>query len=224
MVIHYQIHAFRNEHVKQFFDMTRYFKDVGFVRADDDVPPDDEPENSDYDRMHGTIPADKAPLLLGERHVRVIQLPPQGKKLPDDANALVRVDLELESGYAPEGGSVRCRSGRRGYCGPEVPGGGRLRPARRYASAGAIPAGQVPALLGDVHPAWRSAHGADSIGVADPRGQRLAAGRAAVPSGAARAAGRAEGSGKGQRRSCAAAGQGRSGEPGSDSYVHARRR
>ena len=149
VVIHYQIHAFRNERVKQYFDMTRYFKDVGFVRADDDVPPDDEPENSDYDRMRGTIPADKAPLLLGERHVRVIQLTPKGKKLPDDANALVRVDLELMSGYAPERqrtlpdqvAAAIADLKFREAVGYDRRGGVRL--------LGAIPVGQVAALLGD---------------------------------------------------------------------------
>ncbi|HVS34576.1 MAG TPA: hypothetical protein VMS17_03275, partial [Gemmataceae bacterium] len=50
VVIHYQIHAFRNERVKQYIEMTRYFRDVGFVRAADDEPAEDEPENSSYER------------------------------------------------------------------------------------------------------------------------------------------------------------------------------
>ncbi len=102
VVLRYQIHAFRNEHVKQYFEMMRYLKDVGFVRAEDDVPPDDEPESNDYDTMRGTIAADKAPLLLDDRHVRVVQLTPRGKALPADANALVRVDLTLAAGFPPE--------------------------------------------------------------------------------------------------------------------------
>ena len=102
VAIRYQINASRNERVKQHLEMTRYFRDAGFVRAGDDVPADDEAENADYDRMRGTIPADKVRLLLGERHVRVLQLLPTGKKPPDDANARVRVDVELASGLPLE--------------------------------------------------------------------------------------------------------------------------
>ncbi len=101
VVIRYQINAFRNERIKQYIEMTRYFKDAGFVRAEDDVPADDEAENPLYDRMRGAIPADKARLLLGERHVRVLQLVPKGKELPAAAGAPVRVDLELASGFPP---------------------------------------------------------------------------------------------------------------------------
>src|SRR4051794_37120104 len=98
VLIRYQINAFRNEHVRQYFEMMDYFKKAGFVRDLDDVAPDDEAENPQYDRMRGTIAADRARLLLDERHVRVLRLLPKGDKAPDDANALVRVDLELASG------------------------------------------------------------------------------------------------------------------------------
>jgi hypothetical protein len=148
--IRYQINAFRNEHIAQYFDMTRYFKDAGFVRDPDEVVPDDEPEDARYDRMTGRIAADKARLLLGERHVRVLELLPKGVKPPAEADKLVRVDLELASGFAPDRQRLLPRQVReaiadlkfREAVGYDTRGDTRL--------LGAIPAGQIDALLSDV--------------------------------------------------------------------------
>jgi hypothetical protein len=148
--IRYQINSFGNEHIAQYFAMTRYFKDAGFVRDPDEVVPDNEPEDQRYDRMTGRIAADKAHLLLGERHVRVLQLLPKGVKPPAEADALVRVDMELASGFAPDRQRLLPRQVR------EAIAGLKFREAVGYDTRGdtrllgAIPAGQLDALLSDV--------------------------------------------------------------------------
>jgi hypothetical protein len=150
VLIRYQINAFRNERVRQYFEMMDFFKKAGFVRDLDDAAADDEPDNPQYDRMRGTIPAAKARLLLDERHVRVLRLLPKGENPPDDANALVRVDLELASGFAPERQRMLPNQVAaaiadlkfREAVGYDRRGGVRL--------LGAIPTGQLDALLDDV--------------------------------------------------------------------------
>src|SRR5262249_21657852 len=63
--IHYQIDAFRNERLRQFYPMLRYFESIGFQK---DEGPEDEAENPQVTLMTGTIPADNAHKLLRERH------------------------------------------------------------------------------------------------------------------------------------------------------------
>ncbi len=148
--IRYQINAFGNEHLAQYFAMTRYFKDAGFVRDPDEIIPDDEPEDQRYNRMTGRIAADKVRLLLSEPHVRVLQLLPKGVKPPAEADALVRVDMQLASGFAPDRQRLLPRQVAeaiadlkfREAVGYDTHGDTRL--------LGAIPAGQLDALLSDV--------------------------------------------------------------------------
>jgi hypothetical protein len=150
VLVRYQINAYRNERVKQFLEMTRYFKDAGFVRDLGEEPPDDEAENSQYDRMRGAIPADKAALLLGERHVRVVRLLPKGESPPTDAAALVRVDLELASGLPPEAQRLlpaQVAAAIADLKFREAVGYDRRDGVRLL---GALPAGQIDALLDDV--------------------------------------------------------------------------
>ena len=158
-----------------------------------------------YDRMIGTIPADKAHLLLGERHVEVIQLLPKGVKPPADANAPVRVDLQLASGFPPDRqrllpGQVKAAIAdlkfqeavgydRRGFTRllGTIPAGPTGRPAGRRAQAAGRPEGAAVAVAAPVL--------ADSPGGGAPR-----------PAGAsrpARAAGRSPKGRKSSRRNCA---------------------
>src|SRR5262249_9718236 len=66
--IRYQIDAFRNERVRQFFPMVSYLEGLGFRK---DPGPEDEAENPQVTRMTGTIGSRAAAFkLLGERHVR----------------------------------------------------------------------------------------------------------------------------------------------------------
>ena len=203
--IRYRIDAFRNEHVAQYFEMLRHFKDAGFVRDPDDVPQEDEPENSAYDRMIGTIPADKAHLLLGERHVEVVQLLPKGVKPPADANAPVRVDLQLASGFPPDRQRLLPEQVKaaiadlkfqeavgydsRGFTRllGTIPAGPTGRPAGRRAQAAGRPEGAAVAVAAPVL--------ADSDGRSPPR-----------PAGARRpagASGRSPRARKNSRRTCA---------------------
>jgi hypothetical protein len=148
--IRYQINAFGNEHIAQYFAMTRYLKDAGFVRDPEEIVPDDEPEDSRYNRMTGRIASDKVRLLLGEPHVRVLQLTPKGVKPPAEADKLVRVDLRLASGFTANR-QQWLRSQVR-----EAISDLKFREAVGYDTRddtrllGAIPAGQLDALLSDV--------------------------------------------------------------------------
>src|SRR4051812_27265550 len=66
--IRYQIDAFRNERLRQWFPMVKYLESLGLER---DEGPDDEPENRAVTRMTGTMPsAGAARKLLSERHVK----------------------------------------------------------------------------------------------------------------------------------------------------------
>ena len=148
--IRYQINAFGNEHIAQYLAMTRYFKDAGFVRDPDEIVPDDEPEDQRDNRMTGRIASDKVRLLLGEPHVRVLQLLPKGIKPPAEAETLVRVDLQLAAGFTPDRQRLLPRQVReaiadlkfREAVGYDTRGDTRL--------LGAIPVGQLDALLSDV--------------------------------------------------------------------------
>jgi hypothetical protein len=97
--IRYQIDAFRNERVRQFFPMVSYLEGLGFRK---DPGPEDEAENPQVNRMTGTIGSRAAAFkLLGERHVRGILLVGKDAKLPDEKEP-VRVDLILTPGPTPE--------------------------------------------------------------------------------------------------------------------------
>ena len=82
--------------------------------------------------------------------MRVLQLLPKGVKPPADAEALVRVDMQLASGFTPDRQRLLHRQVReaiadlkfREAVGYDSRGGTRL--------LGAIPAGQLDALLSDV--------------------------------------------------------------------------
>jgi hypothetical protein len=96
--IRYQIEAFRNERVAQFFEMMRDFKRAGFVRDPDEQFDDNEPENPRANHMQGSIAPDRVPALLKQRHVRTIRLVPGGGvKLPGP-DEQVRVHLDLTAG------------------------------------------------------------------------------------------------------------------------------
>jgi hypothetical protein len=99
--IRYQIDAFRNERLLQYFPMLRYFESLGFERKGE--PDEGEPENPNHTLIVGTIPAKNARKLLAERHVRSVLLLPKGTVLGADAAAEpVRVHLELAGGLTPE--------------------------------------------------------------------------------------------------------------------------
>jgi hypothetical protein len=98
--IRYQIDAFRNERLPQYFAMMRYFESLGFQRKGE--PEDGEPENPRHTLLAGTIPSKTARKLLAERHVRSVLLLPKGTVLAADAAEPVRVHLELAGGLSPE--------------------------------------------------------------------------------------------------------------------------
>jgi hypothetical protein len=100
--IAYRIGGSRNQHVMQYYEMQRYFKKIGFVRDPAEEVPATEPEDPQRTQMRGAIPSRTANDLLYERHVRSIQLMPQGSKLSEDKAKRVRVEIELHSGLNAE--------------------------------------------------------------------------------------------------------------------------
>ena len=111
--IRYSIVAFRNERLVQYFEMMKYLKEAGFVRDPNEEVPDNEPEDSAATRLNGTIPADRARLLLGQRHVKTVRLSPKGAKFPADKDAPVRVHLELARPQGAEPGMWKLEFGLR---------------------------------------------------------------------------------------------------------------
>jgi hypothetical protein len=98
--VHYSITGLGNQRIGQYFALTDYLKKSGFTRTDE--PDETEPEDPRNLPFNGTVPSAKARLLLADPRVQVIRLLPQGKKLADDKAALVRVHLELPTGYGAE--------------------------------------------------------------------------------------------------------------------------
>jgi hypothetical protein len=158
VVIRYQIAAFRTERIRQYEEMTSWFKSLGFKRDPDDVS-EDEADNPDHVRMKGTVPARSVPKLLLERHVRALLLVPESAKLPDK-DARVRVDLTLRSGLPPE------KQRDLGRQTAEVLAGIGFQPAVGFDNRGetrllgSLPAAALDQLLEDT----RKLPGADKIG------------------------------------------------------------
>jgi hypothetical protein len=99
--LRYSIMAFRTERLRQYEEMLKAFKEVGFVRDPDEVIADDEPDNPNATRMQGRIPTKNVEALIRQRHVRSLLLYPKDSKLPAK-DARVRVDMQLPGGFLPE--------------------------------------------------------------------------------------------------------------------------
>jgi hypothetical protein len=156
--IRYQIDAFRNERVRQYFEMMQYLKAIGFERDPAYLVPDLEPEDRTANRLSGTIPSARVPQLLQQRHVQTVRLLPEGKKLPAEKDQPVRVHLQLHGGLATDRQQMLCAQvlevlqalGFRQAEGYDHRGWTRL--------VGTLPAGQVDVLLNDLRrlpPAWK---------------------------------------------------------------------
>jgi hypothetical protein len=97
----YRIKADRNERIRQFLEMTRFLRKLGFVES--------ETEDSDLamvdpsaERMSGTIPAAGASNLLREPRIQTVLLRPAGYKWPMDEKERVKVRLLLTGGFPGE--------------------------------------------------------------------------------------------------------------------------
>ena len=150
--IHYNLDAFGKERIAQYFAMTGFFKRVGFARAD--APEETEPEDVRNLPFNGSMASPKVRLLFAERHVQVLRLMPQGSKLPDDKAALLRVHLELPSGFGTERQMLLTEQVRRvlNEIGFKE---GAIYDHRDYTRlVGALPIGQLDTVLNDLrkHP------------------------------------------------------------------------
>lgn len=97
--IRYRIYAATADRLQQFTEMLRYLDSIGFQKDPGD---DDEAEDPTETRMTGVIRSASADKLLLEPHIKAIMLIPQGYKLPEKADALVHVNLELATGLGRE--------------------------------------------------------------------------------------------------------------------------
>ena len=100
MQVRYALNGFGKDRVAQYFAMTKFLKNAGFVRTDE--PDETEPEDPRNLPFNGTIASAKARNLLAERHIQALRLMPQGTNLGADKAAVVRVTLELPAGYGTE--------------------------------------------------------------------------------------------------------------------------
>jgi hypothetical protein len=146
--IHYQVHGFGKEQVAQYFALTGFLKNAGFVRAD--VPDQREPEDPRNLPFRGTVPSDKARLLLGDPRVQCIRLMPQGAKLPDDKAALLRVHLELPSNLGTQRQIVLTDQVRRVLNEIGFKEGAVYDHHGYTRLVGALPVGQIDTVLNDL--------------------------------------------------------------------------
>jgi hypothetical protein len=99
--IRYKIDGFGVQRIAQYYDMTRFFRSLGFKRLgnpsakEEELIEDEEREDPRNPPLRGMIASANARKLLAERHVQIVKLMPEGAKSPDK-DALVRVQLELQ--------------------------------------------------------------------------------------------------------------------------------
>lgn len=147
--VRYRIDAFRRERVAQYFEMMRYLQAQGFRRDPDEDVSETEPEDVAHVVLRGTVPAKKARLLLGERHVKSLVLTPQGAMLPA-MNELVRVDLQLATGLPPDRQRLLHEQTAEVLASINFRGGISYDHRAYTRLLGSIPAGQLDALSSDL--------------------------------------------------------------------------
>lgn len=99
--LRYRIRADRDERIRQFREMERFLKGMGFVpapREDADLDAFD----PSAERMAGTMPSANAARLFEDPRIQTAVFVPAGRQLPDDPAAPVQVRLILAGGLAPE--------------------------------------------------------------------------------------------------------------------------
>jgi hypothetical protein len=94
--VRYRLSASGSERVRQYLALMRGLKEVGFRRADEEVP-EGEADEPNPKPLRGTIPARNVPRLLDLPAVRAVLLVPEGAKVPEEARRPVRVDIQLTS-------------------------------------------------------------------------------------------------------------------------------
>lgn len=97
--IAYRIYAAGQQRVSQFRAMLRYLRSVGF---DPDPVTPAEVADPTATRLGGTVAPDRACDLLEDLHVQSLLLVPADYRLPDDPEALVKVQLRVVAGLSPD--------------------------------------------------------------------------------------------------------------------------
>jgi hypothetical protein len=147
--IRYQIEAPRNERVRQYKELLKSLKQIGFILDTSRVEETD-PEDVRATRLYGTISGAKATQLVGVRNVRAVLLTPTDSKPPPDKASPVRVQLLLAQ--TPGVGSQRQLADQMRVVlgGLGFKEGVAYDPLSFTRMVGSIPAGQLETLLGDV--------------------------------------------------------------------------
>jgi hypothetical protein len=92
--LRYHVEAARNDRVRQYKELLKSLKQIGFVLDTTKVEESD-PEDVRATRLFGTISSDKAGQLVELRNIRTVLLTPSDAKLPADKATLARVQLSL---------------------------------------------------------------------------------------------------------------------------------
>jgi len=148
--IRYDIKAFSNERLRQYFDMMAFIKGTSFKRNPDEPLEDTEPEDPKSNRINGVMASAKVRTLLGQSSIRTLRLIARGVNLPAEKDQPVRVQIELVSGLSVSGQQQLAAQTRRVLqeVGFKEAAGYDSRGASRL--VGAIPVGQLDALLNDL--------------------------------------------------------------------------
>ncbi|HET6575056.1 MAG TPA: hypothetical protein VFG68_15725 [Fimbriiglobus sp.] len=97
----YRIRAGRDERIRQFREMERFLKDVGFVATPREGA-DLDAFDPTAEMMDGTMPPANAARLFEDPRIQTAVFVPAGRKLSDDPATPVQVRLILAGGLAPE--------------------------------------------------------------------------------------------------------------------------
>ncbi|MGE3805418.1 MAG: hypothetical protein AB7K24_12155 [Gemmataceae bacterium] len=90
VTLRYRIYAGRNERLRQYYALLRFFKKVGFEK---DTGEFGEDLDSTHTVMTGTIASQHARKLLYDDHVKTVRLVPAGYKLPEEGRVKVLIDI-----------------------------------------------------------------------------------------------------------------------------------
>ncbi|GIW82366.1 MAG: hypothetical protein KatS3mg105_4173 [Gemmatales bacterium] len=143
--LRYRIYAGRNERLRQYDKLLRFFEKIGFEKDPGSMA---EPLDTRETRMRGTISSARARQLLYSPYVKTILLKPAGYELPQEG--MVKVHIEITDGLPPnrqrllsEQSAARLRAlGFVEFVGYDHRGFTRL--------VGLFPASRLPLLLKDL--------------------------------------------------------------------------
>ncbi len=147
--IRYHIEAARTGRVRQYNELLKTLKNIGFVLDASKVEETD-PEDNQANRLFGTIDAGQVPQLLQVRNLTTVLLTPHEFKLPEDKAATVRVQLLLAAMPSLERQRQLADQVRQALKGLGFKESVAYDHRGFTRLVGSLPAGQLQTVLGDI--------------------------------------------------------------------------